>query len=267
MRYAFILALAFVGLFHCVGHAQAETTTERALRALCGPSAVYLAPHVQEAARTHLLHPVTLVAVMAKEAGCRMDLVGAHGERCAMQVHGVARNGHSNRELADPDTCIATGARWLSLREVECGGLFWGLSGYNAKTCRGSPGYARLVLATERRAWSEMRRKENREHDQAKAQGRTSEWREAMSYRYEDERPWLFTDEGQRCLLKVRDNAFKLCDTAGAFNGMKAFRDVHVGDTFKMMAILDRLVELQDIREITDNVWGQNRVFVKGDAP
>lgn len=86
-----------------------------------------------------------------------------------------------------------------------------------------------------------------------------------MSYSYSTERPWLFTEEGQVCLLKARDNAFRLCDEAGAFNGMCALDGAHVGDTFKMMAVLDRLVEMGDVREVTKRgeVAGQDRVFVR----
>ena len=42
-------------------------------------------------------------------------------------------------------------------------------------------------------------------------------------YSYEDERPWLLTDEGQRALLKVRDAAFQLIDTAGAVRFDRVF--------------------------------------------
>lgn len=84
-----------------------------------------------------------------------------------------------------------------------------------------------------------------------------------MSYVYETEKPWLFTDDGQRCLLKARDAAFRLLDEAGAFMAMKPLSKVDYGDTWKALAILDRLVELGDIREVTVNVWGQDRVFVR----
>lgn len=83
-----------------------------------------------------------------------------------------------------------------------------------------------------------------------------------MTYNYETEKPWLFTDEGQRALLKSRDKVFVLLDSAGAFMSFLALDGV--ADTFKAMAILDRLVELKDIVEITDkNVRGQDRVFIR----
>lgn len=88
-----------------------------------------------------------------------------------------------------------------------------------------------------------------------------------MSYSYRTERPWLFTEQGQICLLKARDQAFRLCDDAGAFVAFAALRKVDYGDTFKAMAILDRLVELGDIVEVTGaGAAGQDRVFRRARA-
>jgi hypothetical protein len=86
-----------------------------------------------------------------------------------------------------------------------------------------------------------------------------------VSYSYQAERPWLFTEEGQVCLLKARDAAFKLLDEAGAFIAFRALKNVPYGDTWKALALLDRLVELGDIREVTvpRDVWAQDRVFIR----
>jgi molybdenum-dependent DNA-binding transcriptional regulator ModE len=85
-----------------------------------------------------------------------------------------------------------------------------------------------------------------------------------MSYSYQTERPWLFTEEGQVCLLKARDQALKLLDEAGAFMAFSTLKGVSYGDTWKALAILDRMVEMGDIREVTgSNARGQDRVFVK----
>lgn len=83
-----------------------------------------------------------------------------------------------------------------------------------------------------------------------------------MSYSYATERPWLFTEEGQTALIKARDNALAMLEEAGAFKGLAPLRDVNVPSTWQMLAILDRMVEMGDIREVTTNVWGQRRVFV-----
>ena len=84
-----------------------------------------------------------------------------------------------------------------------------------------------------------------------------------MNYKYEVEKPKVFTEEGQRDFLKVRDQAFKLLDEAGAFMLFSATKGVS-GDTWTMMAYVDRLVELGEIREVTPpDVAGQHRVFVE----
>jgi soluble lytic murein transglycosylase-like protein len=155
---AIILGAAFCLTATC-GPAQAQSAA-RALAVLC-PGHQDLAPHVDEAARRYLHHPAIIVAIMAVESNCRMSAVGTHGEICAMQImpNGPASNGLTREQLRDPATCIATGARWLSLREVDCGGaLFLGLSGYNARTCQGGKRYARNVLAKVAQIWREIAR-------------------------------------------------------------------------------------------------------------
>jgi hypothetical protein len=87
-----------------------------------------------------------------------------------------------------------------------------------------------------------------------------------MSYSYATERPWLFTEAGQVALLKVRDNAQQLLKTAGAFKGPRALRGVPYGDSWKSLACLDRLVELDELRRLTPvgSVAGQEEVYVAG---
>jgi hypothetical protein len=80
-------------------------------------------------------------------------------------------------------------------------------------------------------------------------------------YNYAQERPWIFTDEGQIALIKAYKNAIRLINIAGAASGMKIVYDC-AHNTFKMMALLDRLVEMHELREVTGpNVW-ENRIFV-----
>jgi len=84
-----------------------------------------------------------------------------------------------------------------------------------------------------------------------------------MAYDYEKEKPKIFTDKGQVEFLKVRDEAHRLLQDAGAFMIFSACKKIS-GDTWTMMAYVDRLVELGEIREITGpDVFGQDRVFVK----
>lgn len=53
-----------------------------------------------------------------------------------------------------------------------------------------------------------------------------------MTYNYDDFKPWLFSDEGQRALLRVRDKAARLLRS------------------WKNLALIQRLEELGDIRAV-----------------
>jgi hypothetical protein len=85
-----------------------------------------------------------------------------------------------------------------------------------------------------------------------------------MSYCYQEERPWLFTEEGQVALLKVRDNAQQLLKKAGAFKTFSATAGVRACDSFKLLAVIDRLVELEELRCVNKGVAGQDEVYVAG---
>ncbi len=81
-------------------------------------------------------------------------------------------------------------------------------------------------------------------------------------YNYETEKPKLFTEDGQVMFLKVRDQVKKLLAEAGAVRAQEAWKGV-CGDSWHMLACLDRLVELREIRELFDHsVPAQYRVFV-----
>ncbi len=83
-----------------------------------------------------------------------------------------------------------------------------------------------------------------------------------MSYTYATERSKLFTENGQITFLKIRDNVQRLLKEAGACTAEKAMAGVS-GDSWMMLAALDRLVELGEIRKVTAEgaTWGQNQVF------
>jgi len=83
-------------------------------------------------------------------------------------------------------------------------------------------------------------------------------------YSYNKEKAKIFTEENQQEFLKVRDTVNQLLEEAGAFKMFKAWRGIS-GDTWLMLAYVDRLVELGEIKEITGpDVRGQDRVFVAG---
>lgn len=85
-----------------------------------------------------------------------------------------------------------------------------------------------------------------------------------MSYDYKTELPEVLTDQGQRLFLRIRDKAHGFLDSAGAFRMNEILRVAGGGSSWTMLACVDRMVELGEIREIPQiNVAGQDRVFVK----
>lgn len=82
-------------------------------------------------------------------------------------------------------------------------------------------------------------------------------------YNYETEKERLFTDQGQRMLLKVRDHARTLLEHAGAARCEELMSGAGGGDSWQMLACVDRLVELGEIREIPqERCATQYRVYV-----
>lgn len=82
-------------------------------------------------------------------------------------------------------------------------------------------------------------------------------------YNYLTEKQEIFTEDGQKMFLSIRDRVKKLLKEAGAFRLHEAICR-ETGSTWTMLACIDRLVELEEIREVTDKdkVLGQYRVFV-----
>jgi hypothetical protein len=82
-----------------------------------------------------------------------------------------------------------------------------------------------------------------------------------MSYSYETEKPSLFTDDGQRMFIKMRDNAFRLCALAGCVR-MREMMATVTGSSWQMLACADRMVELGDLIEVPqERCAGQHRIF------
>lgn len=80
-------------------------------------------------------------------------------------------------------------------------------------------------------------------------------------YDYNHEKAALLTDKGQRQFLKVRDHVQHLLAEAGAFMMQNAWKPI-CADSWFMLACVDRLVELGEIRELPYNAAGQHRVFI-----
>ena len=80
-------------------------------------------------------------------------------------------------------------------------------------------------------------------------------------YNYQEEKPKIFIEENQKQFLKCRDIVAKLPDL---FIMWEVLNKVG-GDSWLLMAYVDRLVELGEIIEVkqSDYVAGQNRLFKK----
>lgn len=85
-----------------------------------------------------------------------------------------------------------------------------------------------------------------------------------MSYVYQEIRPKLFTEDGVRILLQVRETVSRLLPLAGAARAMEIWSGM-TDDTWMLLAALDYLVELGDIIEITgEGIAAQHRIFIAG---
>jgi soluble lytic murein transglycosylase-like protein len=140
---------------NCIGPAAAGTT-EEAISISCGRGHADLAPLVEAAARRHLVDRVVIVALIAHESRCDTFAVGRHDDRGLGQLRGVARAGLTRRDAHDPAKNLNATAKWLAAMTTWCGSLPSGLGAYNTGKCGKGRGYARKVLATVRRIWTEM---------------------------------------------------------------------------------------------------------------
>jgi hypothetical protein len=83
-----------------------------------------------------------------------------------------------------------------------------------------------------------------------------------MGYDYKTQRPQVFTEDVQVMFLKIRDNAKRLIKDAGVVTAEKLMKGV-TGDTWTMLACMDRLIEIGELREIPNilSQAGQHRIF------
>lgn len=83
-------------------------------------------------------------------------------------------------------------------------------------------------------------------------------------YNYKEQKKKLFTDEGQRTFLKIRDRVLSLLEESGAVTLGGATAKAS-GNNWLHIACIDRMVELRELREIKQagEAMGQDRIFVK----
>lgn len=84
-----------------------------------------------------------------------------------------------------------------------------------------------------------------------------------MSYTYEALKPRIFTENGSVMFTDIRDRVQVVLRKAGAITMGAAIRGA-TGDSWLMLACVDRLVELEELREVGQAARGQDRVFVPG---
>lgn len=80
-------------------------------------------------------------------------------------------------------------------------------------------------------------------------------------YNYQKEREKLFTDKGQRLFLKVRDSIACKIKVTGAITIEKAINDIG-GDSWELLACVDRLKELGELRGLLPQGPSQNRILI-----
>jgi hypothetical protein len=86
-----------------------------------------------------------------------------------------------------------------------------------------------------------------------------------VSYRYADHRDRLLTDSGQRMFLAFRDAAKELLARSGAFTVEALMNQAKTGgDSWLMLACVDRLVELGEIRLLASGGVTQHNVYGRG---
>lgn len=85
-------------------------------------------------------------------------------------------------------------------------------------------------------------------------------------YVYEEIKPSIFSEDGQVMFIAIRDHVSRCLKMSGAVRMGEAI-SVSSGDSWQMLACVDRLVELGELREITNRgeCAGQHRVFVRAD--
>ena len=84
-----------------------------------------------------------------------------------------------------------------------------------------------------------------------------------MSYSYEDELKYILTVDGIKNLLKIRDTVDRLLTDAGAFKLDYVIR-CQTGDSFTMLACIDYLEKIGEIKKITVVGPRQDEVYVRG---
>lgn len=85
-----------------------------------------------------------------------------------------------------------------------------------------------------------------------------------MSYDYQTERPYVFTEDGVHDVMAVAERVRACIKYSGAVDMTQATAcKLRTGDGWKELALVDYLVETGRLKEVTPpDTAGQDRVFV-----
>lgn len=82
-------------------------------------------------------------------------------------------------------------------------------------------------------------------------------------YNYLEQKSYLFTEEGSRQFLRIRDRVARIIKEAGCIR-MDAAISNESGSSWELLACVDRLVELGELYEVPQNdCVGQHRIFIR----
>jgi hypothetical protein len=86
-----------------------------------------------------------------------------------------------------------------------------------------------------------------------------------MAYNYNDFKEWIFSDEGQRALIRFRDKLIPAISKTGAITLGSAIDLSDVGDSWQRIALVDRLVELGDLVKVNqvDKHSSQDEIYTR----
>lgn len=83
-----------------------------------------------------------------------------------------------------------------------------------------------------------------------------------MSYKYENQRPYVMSDEGQRNVMRTLDYARKSAPFGGAVTTFGLMRASSPGDSWKALAIVDRLEEMGYLKRVGVGLRPDDKVYV-----
>ena len=82
-----------------------------------------------------------------------------------------------------------------------------------------------------------------------------------MTYKYSIEKQKIFTEEGVKKIIQIKDNAVRLISRSGAATVSNIIQDVG-GDSFLLVACIDFLVETGYLKKVASGSMTQHDVYI-----